>query len=203
MDKPVRKRQRLSKAERRQQLLACALRVAARSGLGRLVHADIAQEAGVSVPTAFLYFPNREALLQAVVGEVSRFYYEQAKPFHDGSYAPRDAILQHCLAYARSVDSHPEQALIWLEWSTSARNECGIWDLFLEHNDGFIRLLSRRIREAWDTRAHRNAATDAARLIMGSVFAVTQMALAQGPEGAVERFVILTVDTALRMKPEN
>ncbi len=48
--------QRLDPAERRPQLLQCAIRVFARRGLGGAHHAEIAREARVSVPTVFFYF---------------------------------------------------------------------------------------------------------------------------------------------------
>ena len=42
------------------------MRVFARRGLGAARHAEIAKEAGVSVPAVFFYFPTREELVTAV-----------------------------------------------------------------------------------------------------------------------------------------
>ena len=54
---PVRKRaSKLSPEVRREQLLMQAIKVFARRGLGAGRHAEIAEEAQVSVPTVFSYF---------------------------------------------------------------------------------------------------------------------------------------------------
>ena len=56
MKKETAQRRRLPKDERRAQLVECAVLVAARKGIGRLAHAEVAREAGVAIPTVFLYF---------------------------------------------------------------------------------------------------------------------------------------------------
>ena len=73
---------RLSPTERRTQLLTCALRVFARRGLGEARHAEIAKEAGVSIPAVFFYFPTRADLVDAVLCEVERFYRTMADEIH-------------------------------------------------------------------------------------------------------------------------
>ena len=70
---------RLAAKARRELLLACALRVFARRGIGAAHHAEIAAAAGVSVPTVFVYFPTRAALVEAVLAEVERFYIARAE----------------------------------------------------------------------------------------------------------------------------
>jgi AcrR family transcriptional regulator len=70
---PAPLRRRLSPGARRAELMACALAVFARRGLGEARHAEIAAEAGVSVATVFVYFPTREALVDAVLDEVDGF----------------------------------------------------------------------------------------------------------------------------------
>ncbi len=71
---PVRKRaERLQPEQRRKQLLRCAVREFARTGIGSTVHADVARDASVSVPTVFQYFATREHLTNAIIAEVERF----------------------------------------------------------------------------------------------------------------------------------
>jgi TetR/AcrR family hemagglutinin/protease transcriptional regulator len=58
---------------RRDQLIECAVRVFARNGIGNAGHALVAEEAGVSTPTVFLYMPNRQALIDSVLREVDNY----------------------------------------------------------------------------------------------------------------------------------
>ena len=67
---------RLNPAARRAQLLACAMQVFARRGLGAARHAEVAATAGMSVATVFVYFPTRELLVKAVLDEVARFIHD-------------------------------------------------------------------------------------------------------------------------------
>ena len=65
------RRRRLAPEARRAELMAVAIEVFARRGLGEARHAEIAAEAGVSVPTVFVYFPTRDALVHAVLDHVA------------------------------------------------------------------------------------------------------------------------------------
>jgi TetR/AcrR family hemagglutinin/protease transcriptional regulator len=83
----ARKRATRTSPELRQaQLLACAMKVFARLGIGRAVHADVAREARVSVPTVFSYFPTGDALKIAVVTEIDRFLVLLAHSGHGGQW---------------------------------------------------------------------------------------------------------------------
>ncbi|MGY9016511.1 MAG: TetR/AcrR family transcriptional regulator, partial [Rhodospirillales bacterium] len=64
---------KLSPEKRREQLLRCGLKVFALRGIGSARHAEIAEEAGVAVPTVFSYFPTREVLVRDVLAEVDAF----------------------------------------------------------------------------------------------------------------------------------
>ena len=64
---------RMDPQARRRHLIAAALRTFAARGIGEASHSAIAREAGVAVPTAFHYFESKEALVEAVLDEVSRF----------------------------------------------------------------------------------------------------------------------------------
>jgi len=61
---------RLDPDLRRAQLLKHAIVAFAEAGIERAVHADVAARAKVSTPTVFKYFPTREALVDAVLGEI-------------------------------------------------------------------------------------------------------------------------------------
>src|SRR2546425_9656361 len=85
----------LDKAERRALLLQCAMRVFARRGIGAAHHAEVAREAKVSVPTGFFYFPTREALVNAVLEEVARFFIEMAEAAHGKRRPAAEISLEH------------------------------------------------------------------------------------------------------------
>ena len=69
----IRRRTRLSPEARRSQLMECAIEVFSRRGIGRAGHAEIAEQAKVSVATVFNYFNTREELVDEVLAEIERF----------------------------------------------------------------------------------------------------------------------------------
>jgi TetR/AcrR family transcriptional regulator, hemagglutinin/protease regulatory protein len=188
---------RLTPIERRTQLLRCALRVFARRGLGEARHAEIAKEAGVSVPTVFFYFPSRADLLTAVLDEVERFYYEMAKRIHGrGLPAPR-LMLDHAVTFANSVDTHPDYARVWLDWSTAIRDE--VWPRYLEFQGRVVRLIEQTIR-----RGQREGALaanvdpgDEAHLMFISAHMIAQMKFARESPERIERFLQTLVHIAV------
>jgi TetR/AcrR family hemagglutinin/protease transcriptional regulator len=180
---------RLPPEQRRAQLLAHALRVFARRGLGGARHAEIAGEAGVSVSTVFVYFPTRAELLAAVLGEVERFLVEMAERTHAARAPAPEVILAHARAFADSVDTHPDHARVWLDWSTAVRDE--VWPRYLEFQERVVRILEGTIR-----RGIREGTIPAdvdpeadARLIVGSAHMIAQMKFTHLAPERVERFL--------------
>lgn len=189
----------LPRSERRAQLLRCAIVVAARKGLVRMVHAEVAAEAGVSVPTVFAYFSNRRALLLAVTEEVDRFYYALARSYHHSEREPLDAVRDHLIGFAVSVDADPEYARIWLEWGALLTNEYGMWDAFLDYQERVIRMLASSIRKAQHAGAvpREVSAPDAARLIMASAYLVAQLKFMKRGPKMIHRYIEQTLHLAL------
>jgi TetR/AcrR family hemagglutinin/protease transcriptional regulator len=182
---------RLPPAERRAQLVASALGVFARLGLGAARHADVAAAARVSLPAVFHYFPTREALVAAVLDEIERFYLHQmaaaVAATRDGS--PRDTLLAHGRAFARSVDTHPDHARVWLDWSTAVRDQ--LWRRYFRLSQRVDRGVTATIR-----RGQRDGSVagdivpeDAARLFVAAAYAVVQMKVAGFSDARVERFL--------------
>ena len=179
----------LDKAERRALLLRCAMRVFARRGLGAARHAEIARVARVSVPTVFVYFPTRKALVRAVLEEVARFFTEMAETVHSKSEPAPDLILRHLRAFADAVDTHPDHTRVLLEWSTALRDE--VWPLFLRFQEKIIALIGRTIRR-WrlETASNRDPeAEDDARMIAATGYVLVQMKVAKLPNARIERFL--------------
>ena len=69
-------RQRLSPCERRAQLLQHAFAAFADAGIERASHADVAKRASVSTPTVFKYFPTRDALVDSILSEIERVFWD-------------------------------------------------------------------------------------------------------------------------------
>ncbi len=179
---------RLPPEERRAQLLECALPVFARRGLGAARHAEVAAEAGVSVPTVFVYFPTRTALVDAVLDEVGRFYTGIAESVHDSS-APAPAVLQaHIDAFAASIDAKPDHARVWLSWSSAVRDD--VWPRYQLMEDAVVAIiagtLSRGQREGSISRDVNP--DDGARIAVGAGHMIAQMKLSGRPQAEMERF---------------
>lgn len=188
---------RLSPEDRRRQLLDCAVRVFARRGLGRASHAEVAQEAGVAVPTVFAYFKNRDELVDAVLREVERYYEDMADQYHRGNAPAPRVLVDHGLAFAASVDSHRDHARVLLDWSTAIRDR--VWPLYLDFYDRMVRRFEASIR-----RGQREGslpgdldAENAALMLVGSAFMVVQMKFTGRPPEQVYRFLLALLRGAI------
>lgn len=180
--------------ERRAQLLASAVRAFARRGLGAVRHADVAAEAQVSLPAVFFYFRTRQDLVGAVLKEIERYYLAMLHGAHRGDAPARDALAAVARAFATSVDTHPDHARVWLDWSTAMREE--LWPHYLRFQRRVLRLLASTIRRGQEegTVVRSVDAADAARLLYHAAYAVLQMKLDEEPAARIERFLASLVD---------
>jgi TetR/AcrR family hemagglutinin/protease transcriptional regulator len=190
-------RRRLAPEQRKAQLLEAALRVFARRGIGRAGHTEIAGEAAVSVSTVFLYFPTREELVTAVFEEVNRFLQDMASEIYARELPAPELIHEHVVAFARSVDTHPDYARVWLDWSTAIRDET--WPRYLEFQEKIVALIAATI-----TRGQRDGSIAAgvdpqadARLLIGSAHMIAQMKFSRVASDEIDRFIDTLVSAAL------
>ncbi len=187
VEAPARGR-RLSSEARRAQLLECALAVFARRGIGEGRHAEIAEEGAVAVPTVFVYFPTREALVDSVLDEVARFILDMAQGVHAADKPVPEVLRDHMVAFTDSVETSPDHARVWLDWSTAIRDR--VWPRYLELTEAIIavvrRTLERGQREG--TISQKWDADDQARLLVGSAHMLAQMKFAGRPREKVELF---------------
>jgi len=122
VNQTLKTRRRLRPDDRRAQLLEAAIICYARMGVERAGHGDIAKLTGVSTPTVFNYFSNRDALTQAVLDHVKS---EILKIFETvvGTPAPKKTGRAHLLLLAGNldtlVDTQPDLIKVWLNWSVS------------------------------------------------------------------------------------
>ena len=191
---PRRRAARLQPAERRAQLVASALTTFARLGLGAARPADVAVAAHVSLPAVFHYFSTRAALVSAVLEEVDRFYVTMVA----GAAGPRDArartaLLQLGRVFARSVDTHPDHARVWLDWSTAVGDQ--LWRRYSTLSRRVERVVAALIRRGQrdGSVAADVVAEDAARLFVAAAYAVIQMKVARDSDAKVDRFLASAV----------
>ncbi len=92
-------------ADKREALLAAALRLIARSGLHATPTSAVAREAGVAAGTLYLYFPSKEALVNALYLALEG---EQHRAAMSGVDAP-------------GVDVDDPRAPLWRAWHGLAR----------------------------------------------------------------------------------
>jgi len=96
-------------ADKREALLAAARRLIARAGLHATPTSAIAREAGVAHGTLFLYFPTKDALLNALYLElVSDEHRAATTPAADAAAVPRAQLWASWRALARWYIDHPE-----------------------------------------------------------------------------------------------
>ena len=178
---------RMDPQERRRHLIAAALRTFAARGIGEASHSAIAREAGVAVPTAFHYFESKEALVEAVLDEVSRFLLDDLLAGNDDPAESAPNVIANIhMSFCDAIESHPDYIRVWLEWSVSIRD--GLWDSYL----GFYRGALAGMREIIE-RGQRDGSIradididDAARVIVALAHMTVQMKFSGATREQVE-----------------
>lgn len=176
----------MAPAARREQLTQCAIVVFSEKGLGAANHTDVAQQAGVALPTVFHYFPSREDLTDAVLAETARFLLEDIlEPYQDSEIPAPEAIESVLMTFCDAIDSHPHQVRLWLEWSVSIRE--GLWDSYLifyrRALAGVETILAKGAREK--AVAEKLDLADASRVIVGLAHMIVQMRFSGSPRDQV------------------
>ena len=194
---PTAPRKRLPPEQRKAQLLETALEVFARRGFGRAGHAEIAEAAGVAVSTVFLYFKTREALVDAVIAEIGRFYLDLALKIHNQEKSCRQILIDHRAAFHGSLETHPHHARLALDWSTALREE--LWPRYIEFTDRLVANHMRTIRrgQAGGEVPMSVDPETSARMLIGSAQMTAQQRLVGADAEMVDRMAVLFIDAAL------
>ena len=195
---PLRKRaERLPPEQRRKQLLECAVREFARSGISAAVHADVARDANVSVPTVFQYFATSEILTTEVVAEVERFLLSILDETISNTTSSTDTIRAVLLGFANAVDAYPDYIKIWMNWSTIIDGPT--WPSYVKFQDRVLAKFEALIEQGKRTGEVHNEIdeTMGAHLIMGSGHMIAQMKFRHRNDEMVERFIQSLIERAL------
>jgi len=186
-------RTRLSPEDRRKQLLSAAIDLFAEKGFGEAKHADIARRVGVSTAATFVYFPTREALLDAVTEEVSQFFLT----LFDGLEVTRGgapAILRMLAAQSIELaESHRNIVVVQLGWA--ARFDAHMRKSYLEFQEEILSKLSEILWASEDNISRENR--DDARILLSASQALSLMKIDGEPEEKLARFTDHTIDVVL------
>ncbi|PKQ72466.1 TetR/AcrR family transcriptional regulator [Aeromonas sobria] len=171
----IRRRTRLSPEARRSQLMECAIEVFSRRGIGRAGHAEIAEQAKVSVATVFNYFNTREELVDEVLAEIERFVNNMLSQAYDANGSIFDKVRRHVSLSVDAAYDQPDYAGIWLEWSSSVREE--VWPRYTRLLDQCLELIASELQTAMDAGEITSvlSAQDLARSLSGFGYVMMQM----------------------------
>ncbi|MGL6538598.1 TetR/AcrR family transcriptional regulator [Aeromonas hydrophila] len=171
----IRRRTRLSPEARRNQLMECAIEVFSRRGIGRAGHAEIAEQAKVSVATVFNYFNTREELVDEVLAEIERFVHQMLEQAYIGQGPVSDSIRRHVKLFVDAAYDQPDHASIWLEWSSSVREE--VWPRYAKLLDKALERIAPHLQRAMDAGEIQSvlSAQDLARSLTGFGYVMMQM----------------------------
>ncbi|WP_182956886.1 TetR/AcrR family transcriptional regulator [Aeromonas caviae] len=171
----IRRRTRLSPEARRDQLMECAVEVFSRRGIGRAGHAEIAEQAKVSVATVFNYFNTREDLVDEVLTEIEAYVQQILDQAYNGQGSVRECIHRHVKLAVDAAYDMPDHASIWLEWSSSVREE--VWPRYTRLLDKMMAMITPRLQTAMDNGEIKSvlSAQDLARSLTGFGYVMMQM----------------------------
>ncbi|PJG59978.1 TetR/AcrR family transcriptional regulator [Aeromonas cavernicola] len=171
----IRRRTRLSPEARRNQLMECAIEVFSRRGIGRAGHAEIAEQAKVSVATVFNYFNTREELVDEVLAEIEHFMKQMLAEAYNLRGTIHDKIHRHVSLLVCTAYEKPDHAGIWLEWSSSVREE--VWPRYAKLLEQSLEIIAKQLQAAMDAGEIHSVLTaeDLARSLTGFGYVMMQM----------------------------
>jgi TetR/AcrR family hemagglutinin/protease transcriptional regulator len=185
--------------DRRAQLLVCGVQVFAHLGIGRASHAEVARAAGVSVATVFNYFPSRENLVEQVLSQVDEFLTQMTANIELSHLGAPEALYKLMSAFAEAANTDTDMVRVWLEWSTSIRDDT--WPKYLEFQERII----DRLRQIIIAGKHAGTVAadvdpeDAARIVVGDAHMVALMQFAHQPSADMDRFLRHLVESVLKI----
>lgn len=189
-------RKRLSPEERRQQLLQVAIDLFAEKGFGEAKHADIAKRVGISTAATFVYFPTREALLEAVADEVGQYYlalFENIAAEGDSARAVLGSLASRVLD---AVSTDPNYVKVQLAWAS--RFDPFMRKKYRAFDDAVLSSVSAILWASEDNISTENR--DDARILISASQTLALMKLDGEPTEKLERFTQHTIDVVLAFR---
>ena len=169
--------------ERKKQLLRAGVACVAAKGIGGTKHADLARACHVSVPAVFSYFPNRDALVSAILDEVGKGLIENViRPAQE--LPPAEQLRATAPLYVDFARREPDYVKTWLMWSMHFAPD--IQAQFREFEDRIIGALAAMFS---DTGEPDKDTEDRARMILASSAFLAKMVFDKVSEKRREDFV--------------
>jgi TetR/AcrR family hemagglutinin/protease transcriptional regulator len=181
-------RRRLPPEERRAQLLSIAIDVFAERGLGAARHAEIADRAGVSVSTVFVYFPTREELVKDVLDAVADFFLRRLERAHSREVPCAEALRAIGESFLELLKTHRSHVLVWLEWGSAVRED--VWPAYRAFTERAVELTRRTLlRGQREGSVALDADTESlARLFASSSQSIARLQLGDVDPDTIRRF---------------
>ena len=182
------------------QLISCAVRVFARNGIGNAGHAQVADEARVSTPTVFLYMPNRQALIDAVLSEVDRFLVDLIEIAAARGSTASGKFLAITRGFANATDTHRDHVKVFLNWGAVVHEET--WPQYVEFQDRVIARFESIIDDGV-ARGELSSSVNSisgSHLIMGSANMIAQMKFRGRDQEEVDKFLSVLIHGAILSK---
>jgi TetR/AcrR family hemagglutinin/protease transcriptional regulator len=182
--------------ERRKLLVGCATKVAARTGLAGVRHSEVAREAEVSNATAYVYFPDQEDLVDAILDHVQDTLLGLVEAIASAPGTADELLVAKGEGFIALVDLEPEVVKIWLDWSSAFRDR--VWARYLEFFERVAASLAKAIErgQAEGGFSRDIPPEDGARLWIGAAHMVAQMKLGGASDEKIKQFI----DTLVRVE---
>lgn len=136
-------------SDRRAKVLAAAIRVLAREGIGAATTRKIAAEAGINQATMLYYAGSKDELLLDVLREMMRLTREVVLATDPVGGDPRDGIRRSLTAFWTHVEDSPELQVMQYELTLYAlRNPASAW-LAREQYAGYVAVVEELLRTAF------------------------------------------------------
>lgn len=123
---------KLSKEERRLQILESALKLFAQKGFHVTTIPDIARHIGMSVGNLYNYFPSKEVLAQEILRHISAYLGKRIRAINESDLSSREKIRQIVTVYFETARNKPEMIDFFLRVYLSNR------EVFKEGCEGMI-----------------------------------------------------------------
>jgi TetR/AcrR family hemagglutinin/protease transcriptional regulator len=188
----------LSKVARRKQLLDHAVRIGAEVSIARITHADVAKAEHVAVATVFSYFPNRQALVDAILNEVRVYFVKLLKEVPRDQPA-RSTLFSMLWNSMQTAEHDPQYLRVWIEWGATMRAET--WPQYLQAQKQAAAILEKVLVEG-QKRGDIDPRLDAgvaARILADGSRWVASMIFSDIHEDAIKMVVWNWVDSALQL----
>ena len=172
--------------ERRKQLLRAGVESFAHKGIGDTKHADLARACQVSVPAVFSYFPNRDALVNAILEEVGNAMV--ANVIVLAQALPKEQQLRATAPlFEEFSQREPDYVKVWLMWSMHFAP--GIQEQYRHFEGELIQSLAKMFNIDANSNDPEDDIHDRARMILASSAFLAKMVFDGVSEKRREAFI--------------